>query len=72
MLKVNAEKIRQLMFERGINLTRLAQQTGLNPTTVRRLVNDGSAVNFATLGAVAQFFNVDGNELIFKDSKEVA
>ena len=64
MFEVNAPQIRTLMFARGLSATQLAQQAKINPLTARRVIVDGATVNVKTLGNLARFFNVDGNELI--------
>lgn len=64
MFEVNAPLLRTLMFERGISSAQLAQQAKINPLTARRVIVDGACVNVKTIGNLARFFNVDGNELI--------
>lgn len=64
MFEVNAPRLRTLMFERGISSAQLAQRAKINPLTARRVIVDGATANVKTIGNLARFFNVDGNELI--------
>lgn len=64
MFLVDASKIRSLLFERGVGIGELARQAQLNALTAAKLLKDGSKVTAKTIGAVAKFFGVDGNELI--------
>ena len=64
MFEVNAPRIRTLMFASGLSATQLAQRAKINPLTARRVIIDGATANVKTIGNLARFFNVDGNELI--------
>ena len=64
MFEVNAPRLRTLMFERGISPAELAQRAKINPLTAQRVMRNGAVVRLKTIGNLARFFNVDGNELI--------
>ena len=67
MFKVNVDRVRSLMFERGLSLKDFAAQSGLNALTVAKIVRDDSATASAqTIATVAKFFGVNGNELVAK------
>lgn len=61
---IDASKVRALMFERGVGINELARQAQINPLTARKLIEDDAKVTAKVIGAVAKFFNVDGNELL--------
>ena len=58
MFRINAARIRQLMFERELTITRLARATKLNMLTVRKIVKDSSVVRGAIPSAPWQSFSV--------------
>ena len=64
MFKVDSDKIRSLIFANGLSLNQFAQKAGLNTLTACKLVRDGATATAKTIGTLAKFFNVDGNELI--------
>lgn len=68
LFKVDASKIRTLMFERDINgvyaLARLAQ---INAFTAAKVLKDGASASAKTIGALAKFFGCNGNDLILKE-----
>ena len=64
MFIINAKKIRQLMFDRELNISALAKAARLNGFTARKLVHNGARVNGATVGRLAKFFGVNGEDLI--------
>ena len=66
MFKVNATKIRSLLFERGLTLKEFAQMAGVNGSTVRKATTDGETLNAKSLSALAKFLGVNGEELIQK------
>lgn len=68
MFTVDASRIRTLMFEKGINgVTELARQAQINAATATKVLKDGTKVTIRTLGTLAKFFNVNGDELILKE-----
>lgn len=64
MLRINAELIRELLFQRGLSLRQFALKAGLNPSTAAKVIKDGSTVTTKTVADIARFFGVDGNALI--------
>lgn len=66
MFKVDASRVRGLIFEHGISLSELAQAAKLNPITARKIVVDGASVTAKTISALARFFGVNGNDLILR------
>lgn len=64
MFKLNAKLVRRMMIERGLSLRQLAMQAGLNTATAGKLIRDGATASLKTIGVLAKFFNVDGDELI--------
>ena len=64
MFKLNAKLVRRMMIERGLSLRQLAAQSGLNTATAGKLIRDGATASLKTIGTLAKFFNVDGEELI--------
>ena len=68
MFKINASRIRGLIFEHGMSISELAQTAKLNLITARKVVVDGASVTAKTVSALAKFFGVNGNELILKRS----
>ncbi len=67
MFKVNASRIRELLFERGLGISELARQAQLNAITTARVIKDGATVMPKTIATLAKFFGVNGNELILKE-----
>lgn len=67
MFKVDAGRIRQLTAERGLTITELATQAGLNGLTARKLLSDGYEASLKIVGKLAKFFGVDFNDLILKE-----
>lgn len=72
MFKVNATRIRGLMFERGLSIEEFAKSAQINGLTARRAIQDGSTLSAKSISTLARFFGVDGNELIVTSNKEVA
>lgn len=66
MFKVNAKVVREYLFQRGLSLRQLAEQTGLNTATTGKLIRDGATASLKTISTLAKFFNVDGDSLILK------
>lgn len=55
------------MFEKNINgVYELARQAQINAATATKVLKDGAKVTIRTLGTLAKFFNVNGDELILK------
>ena len=67
MLKINAELIRKLLFERRLSLRQFALKAGLNPTTAAKVIKDGTTVTTKTVADIVRFFGVDGNSLILAE-----
>lgn len=67
MFKVNAKKIRALMFAQKVNISELANKAKLQNSSVSRLMTDGATANAQTIGKLADAFNCDGEELILKE-----
>lgn len=67
MYKVDASRIRTLMFERGLGVTELSRQAKLNAITASRVLKDDATATGKTIAALARFFGVDGNTLILKE-----
>ena len=68
MFTVDASKIRELMFERGINgVAEFARQAQLNGLTAAKVLKDGATATAKTINTLAKFFGVNGNELILKE-----
>ncbi|MBR3049879.1 MAG: helix-turn-helix domain-containing protein [Selenomonadaceae bacterium] len=69
LVKVNASRIRTLMFERNIaGVYKLARAAGLNAGTTGKMLVDGSRVQLKSIHALAKFFGVNGEELILKEA----
>lgn len=66
MFKVDAKKIRGLMFAQKINISELAQKAKLQMVSVSRLMTDGATATTKTIGKLSAALNVDGEELILK------
>ena len=66
MFRLNATLIRKLLIERRLSIRQLAKQSGLNELTARKVIDDGAKVTLRTLAALADYFNVNGEELILK------
>lgn len=66
MFKVNSARIRDLLFQSGLSLRKLAEKAGLNALTAGKLIRDGATASPKTISALAKFFNVDGNSLILQ------
>lgn len=66
MFEVNAQRVRQLAFERGLSLNELAQQARLNAVTARKALQDGSKLTAKVISALSKLFGVDGNELVLR------
>lgn len=67
MFRLNATLIRKLLIERRLSIRQLAKQSGLNELTARKVIDDGAKVTLRTLAALADYFNVDSEELILKE-----
>lgn len=67
MFKVNAKKIRGLMFSQQLNISELAAKANLKNATVSRLMTDGATANAATIGKISAALGCDGEELILKE-----
>ena len=67
MFKVNAKKIRSLMFSQKINISTLAEKAELQKSSVSRLITDGATANAQTIGKLSDALNCDGEELILKE-----
>ena len=66
MFKVDAKKIRSLMFAQKINISELATKAKLQNASVSRLMTDGATANAATIGKISAALGCDGEELILK------
>lgn len=66
MFTVNANRIRTLMFERGLGVTELSRAAKLNALTAAKVLKDGASATGKTIATLAKFFGVDGNTLILK------
>lgn len=66
MFRVDAKKIRGLMFSQKINISELAQKAKLQMSSVSRLMTDGATATAKTVGKIADALNCDGEELILK------
>ena len=64
MFKVNTKFVRDCLFQRGLSLREFAAQAVLNVITAGKIVRDNVKVSMKTVGTLAKFFNVDGNDLI--------
>ena len=53
MFKVNAKKIRSLMFSQKINISTLAEKAELQKSSVSRLITDGATANAQTIGKLS-------------------
>lgn len=72
MFLVNASKIRTLMFDKGIaGSYELARKAKLNGATIRNCLQDGARATLKTIAALANFFGVNGEELILKEEVSV-
>lgn len=68
MFKVDASKIRTLMFERGISgVYELARKAQINGVTAAKVLKDGATAKAKTIAALARCFGVNGEELILKE-----
>lgn len=67
MFKVNAKKIRGLMFSQQLNISELAAKANLKNASVSRLMTDGATANAATIGKISAALGCDGEELILKE-----
>ena len=68
MFNLNVQMIRRLFFARGLTVREFARQAGINPLTASKVLRPGATVTIRTLGKLAQYFGVDGNELILKEA----
>lgn len=66
MFKVNASRVRQLMFANKLTISTMAKAAQINAITARRAIADGATATGKTVGALANLFGVDGNELILR------
>lgn len=64
MFEVNAQRVRDLVVERGLSLRGFAQAAGLNELTARKSLTDGTKLTLATIGGLAKYFGVGADELI--------
>ena len=62
MFSIDSQKLRELMFERKVNISGLA--TKAKPATVARLIKNGAVANAETIGKLADALNCDGEELL--------
>lgn len=68
MFVVNASRIRELMFQKNcVGTYELARQAKLNGATIKKCLQDGSKATLKTIGALAKFFGVNGEQLILKE-----
>lgn len=68
MFKVNASRIRTLMFERNIaGVYELARASGLNAVTTTKMLKDGAKVQAKSIHTLAKALGVNGEELILKE-----
>ena len=67
MFKVDAKKIRSLMFAQKINISELATKAKLQAGSVSRLMTDGATATAKTIGKIADALNCNGEELILKE-----
>lgn len=72
MFRINAKKIRQLMFAQQLSLTKLAKLAHLQKNSVARLFKDGAKVKTETVGKIAAALGVDGEEIILEQQKKSA
>lgn len=66
MFKVDASRIRALVFDRELTITEFAKAAKINRITAAKVLRDGTTVNGKTIATLAGFFGVNGNELIEK------
>lgn len=67
MFEVNASRIRELMFQKNcVGTYALAKQAKLNGATIKKCLQDGSKATLKTIGTLARFFGVNGEELILR------
>ena len=64
MLEIDAEKIRNLMFQSKLSISDLAKAAGISKTTAARVIRNGAKTTFVIVGKLANAFKVDGNVLI--------
>ena len=67
MFKVDASRIRALVFDRELTITEFAKAAKINRITAAKVLRDGTTVNGKTIVALAKFFGVTGNEIIVKE-----
>ena len=66
MYALDGRKIRELIMSRTLSVNEFAKAAGLHPLTVRRILR-GNRANIKTVGTIASFFDIDGNELIVEE-----
>ncbi len=66
MFKLNTKLVRQEILRRGISAIEFAQQSGLNPMTVRKILAGDDAIQLKTISKLASFLGVDGADLILQ------
>lgn len=71
MFRIDATRVRTLMFERELTITGLARATNLNALTARKIVTDGATVTGKVVGRLAKFFGVSGEVLLDKRKDDV-
>ena len=64
MFSIDSQKLRELMFERKVNISGLATKANLQPATVARLIKNGAVANAETIGKLADALKCDGEELL--------
>lgn len=67
MFKLNAKLVRAEILRRGLSLKEFAAQSGLNALTASKVIRDGASASLKTIGTLANFFGMDGDELILKN-----
>ena len=64
MLQIDSEKIRNLMIERKLTVTEIAQKSNLQPTTISHVSRFDKKVTPKTVGKLAAGLGIDPNTII--------
>ena len=64
MLQIDSEKIRNLMIERKLTVTEIAQKSNLQATTISCISRYDKKVTPKTVGKLADGLGIDPNSLI--------
>ena len=67
MFTVDASRLRNELFKRGLSATEFAKLVGINALTMARLLKGGARTQAKVIAAIAKFLGIAGDELILKE-----